>query len=209
MPGAKDGFGAGVARQFSTPVGLLSNGIPGYGRDRSVVCFSRAADDLEPLRGRRIQASGCCQSARDLRDSVVFAGDGVWRQPTSSSSPRIVDYRICWFCAARLLAVAQTSHVLFGAIDHRASFSGGGCKIRHALGETGIRSVHVCDKLVWGTSLIIETVLRAILAWTIPIDQFLIISPIVGYGIYFALFAWTLWFVRSLKAAGRKMEMNS
>lgn len=62
---------------------------------------------------------------------------------------------------------------------------------------------------VWGTSLIFETVLRSILAWTIPIDQFLIISPIIGYGIYFALIGWTFWFVRSLKAAARKIEMNS
>jgi hypothetical protein len=98
-------LGDGIAHQFSTPVDLLSNGIAGYGGDRSVVCYVTS-----------------------------------------------------W---------------------------------------------------VWGTSLICETVLRSILAWSIPIEQFLIISPIIGYGIYFALIGWTFWFVRRLKAAAHTKEMNS
>jgi hypothetical protein len=61
---------------------------------------------------------------------------------------------------------------------------------------------------VWGAALICETILRGTLAWTIPIEQFLIISPIVGYGIYFLLIGWTFWFVRRLKAAAREKEIQ-
>lgn len=47
---------------------------------------------------------------------------------------------------------------------------------------------------VWGAGLTSETILRSWMAWTWPIERFLIVSPIIGYGIYGALFLWTLWY---------------
>jgi hypothetical protein len=61
---------------------------------------------------------------------------------------------------------------------------------------------------VWGTALISEAALRAILAWTIPVDRFLLLSPLISYSIYFALIGWTFWFVRRMKAAAQKRAIN-
>jgi hypothetical protein len=55
--------------------------------------------------------------------------------------------------------------------------------------------------LVWGLGLVLEACVRVGLAWRIPIEQFLIISPIIAYTAYFSLFGWTFWYVRKLKAA--------
>jgi hypothetical protein len=62
---------------------------------------------------------------------------------------------------------------------------------------------------VWGVGLIFETVIRATLAWAIPTGQFLFISPIIGYSVYFSLIGWTFWYVRRLKAAMQKRQVNS
>ena len=62
---------------------------------------------------------------------------------------------------------------------------------------------------VWGVGLIVETVVRATLAWTIPAEEFLLISPIIGYGVYFSLIGWTFWYVRRLKAAAQRLEANA
>jgi hypothetical protein len=55
--------------------------------------------------------------------------------------------------------------------------------------------------LVWGLGLVLEACVRVGLAWRIPIEQFLVISPIIAYAAYFSLFGWTFWYVRRRKAA--------
>jgi hypothetical protein len=62
---------------------------------------------------------------------------------------------------------------------------------------------------VWGIGLIMETIVRATLAWTIPTEEFLIVSPIIGYGVYFSLIGWTFWYARRLKAAAQRLEANA
>jgi hypothetical protein len=57
---------------------------------------------------------------------------------------------------------------------------------------------------VWGVGLVCEAIIRAILAWTIPTERFLLISPIVSYGVYLGLMGWTFWVVHRLKTAQRK-----
>jgi hypothetical protein len=47
---------------------------------------------------------------------------------------------------------------------------------------------------VWGAGLTLETALRAWMAWTWPVERFLVVSPFVGYGLYGALMLWTLWY---------------
>jgi hypothetical protein len=59
----------------------------------------------------------------------------------------------------------------------------------------------------WGTGLACETLLRCWMAWHWPIERVLVISPVVGYGIFGALMVWTFWYRRSLRdLAGRKPE---
>ncbi|MFM0739830.1 hypothetical protein PQQ51_21535 [Paraburkholderia xenovorans] len=53
--------------------------------------------------------------------------------------------------------------------------------------------------LVWGVGLTGETVLRAWMALTWPIERFLVVSPFIGYGIYGALTLWTLWYRKTMR----------
>ncbi|RFU48014.1 VC0807 family protein [Paraburkholderia sp. DHOC27] len=52
---------------------------------------------------------------------------------------------------------------------------------------------------VWGVGLTCETTVRSWMAWTWPIERFLVVSPLVGYGIYGVLLAWTLWYRKTLQ----------
>jgi hypothetical protein len=54
--------------------------------------------------------------------------------------------------------------------------------------------------LVWGVGLTGETMLRAWMAWTWPIERFLAVSPFIGYGIYGALMLWTLRYRKKMRA---------
>jgi hypothetical protein len=54
---------------------------------------------------------------------------------------------------------------------------------------------------VWGAGLVAETALRAVMAWSWPPERFLLVSPWIGYGIYGALTAWTLWYRKRIRLA--------
>jgi hypothetical protein len=52
--------------------------------------------------------------------------------------------------------------------------------------------------LVWGVGLIVENLLRCWMAWRWPIERYLLISPVVGYGIYGGLTIWTVFYRKRL-----------
>lgn len=63
---------------------------------------------------------------------------------------------------------------------------------------------------VWGVGLTGETAIRSWMAWTWPIERFLVVSPFIGYGIYGGLLAWTLWYRKKLRdRAGSDVQANS
>jgi hypothetical protein len=53
---------------------------------------------------------------------------------------------------------------------------------------------------VWGVGLVVENLLRCWMAWTWPIERYLLISPVVGYGIYGGLLIWTVFYRKRLMA---------
>lgn len=53
--------------------------------------------------------------------------------------------------------------------------------------------------LVWGVGLSAETVLRGWLAWHWPIERYLVVSPVISYGIYGGLTLWTVWYRARMK----------
>ncbi|MGI4812755.1 MAG: VC0807 family protein [Janthinobacterium lividum] len=57
--------------------------------------------------------------------------------------------------------------------------------------------------LVWGIGLVGENLLRCWMAWTWPIERFLLVSPVVSYGIYGALTVWTFWYRKRFEARMR------
>ncbi|WP_345813731.1 VC0807 family protein [Paraburkholderia sp. PREW-6R] len=54
--------------------------------------------------------------------------------------------------------------------------------------------------LVWGVGLTAETMLRAWMALTWPVERFLVVSPFIGYGIYGGLTLWTVWYRKTLRS---------
>jgi hypothetical protein len=55
---------------------------------------------------------------------------------------------------------------------------------------------------VWGIGLVSETALRGWMATTWPIERFLVVSPLLGYGLFGALMAWTFWYRTRLRRIG-------
>ena len=49
---------------------------------------------------------------------------------------------------------------------------------------------------VWGVGLLAETVAACILLYSMPMEEFLLVNPVVGYGTIGALVLWSLWAMR-------------
>jgi hypothetical protein len=56
--------------------------------------------------------------------------------------------------------------------------------------------------LVWGCGLVAEAVTASALVFALPITQFLLVSPVVGYGTMGALTLWTAWYARRARRLG-------
>lgn len=56
---------------------------------------------------------------------------------------------------------------------------------------------------IWGVGLIAQTATMCWLAYIWPIGRYLLISPIIGYGIFGVLLIWSLWYLAQNGAAGR------
>ena len=56
--------------------------------------------------------------------------------------------------------------------------------------------------LVWGTALVAEATLAAVLAFVLSVRQYLIVAPILGYGTFSALGLWTMLYGQSQRRKG-------
>ncbi len=55
--------------------------------------------------------------------------------------------------------------------------------------------------VVWGVGLLAQTVAACVLVYSLSIAEYLIVSPILGYGAMGALGLWTVWYVRMQRRA--------
>jgi len=62
--------------------------------------------------------------------------------------------------------------------------------------DAGFKRTMMIMTLVWGFGLLAEMGVGVMLVLTLSIHDYLLASPVVGYGTMGALFAWTFWFVR-------------
>ena len=69
----------------------------------------------------------------------------------------------------------------------------------------GFRFTFYLMTTVWGVGLLVEATVRTILAFRMPIGQFLVVSPIISYGIYFGLLGWSLWYGAQRRKAGERL----
>jgi len=58
----------------------------------------------------------------------------------------------------------------------------------------GVPKVFRVLTAVWGAGLVFQTVVMCWLAWIWPISRYLLLSPVIGYGIFGLLMAWSLWY---------------
>jgi len=164
---------------------------------------------VEHVQFTEVQTPRRCEHPGDLWNPTIIAGNG------HRGSPRILLLReslITGFVGVALLAsmlfprplmfyLAQSTAAQhspeegdrFGLLWEKPGF---------------VRCIYLLT-WIWGTALILETIIRATLAWSIPTEQFLLISPIIGYSLYFSLIGWTFWYVRRLKAATQEPQVNS
>jgi hypothetical protein len=69
----------------------------------------------------------------------------------------------------------------------------------------GFRHTFYLMTVVWGVGLIAQAVLQVILAFALSIEQDLVVSPIVGYGVYLGLFGWSFWYGKRRKERGERL----
>lgn len=65
------------------------------------------------------------------------------------------------------------------------------------------RRAMLVTTLAWAFGLIAESALACALVFLLPIATFLVVSPILGYGVCGGLTAWTFWYVSRRVAAAR------
>jgi hypothetical protein len=56
--------------------------------------------------------------------------------------------------------------------------------------------------LVWGCGLLVQTIVACLLVFRISIRNYLVVSPILGYGMMGGLALWTFWYVKQMKKRG-------
>jgi len=69
----------------------------------------------------------------------------------------------------------------------------------------GFRHTFYLMTAVWGAGLIAQAVLQIILAFVLPIEQDLLVSPILGYGFYLVLFGWSFWYGKKRREIGERL----
>jgi hypothetical protein len=50
-----------------------------------------------------------------------------------------------------------------------------------------------------------STALKFVLAFSLPIAPFRAVAPVLGYGIYFGLLGWSIWFMQKKEKGRRKI----
>jgi len=65
-----------------------------------------------------------------------------------------------------------------------------------------VRRTMMVMTLVWGIGLVAQTALACVLVFQMPIATYLLVSPILGYGVLGALGLWTVWYTRHQKRIG-------
>jgi hypothetical protein len=56
--------------------------------------------------------------------------------------------------------------------------------------------------LVWGFGLLVQTAVACLLVFRMSIPHYLVVSPVIGYGMMGGLALWTFWYVKRMKRRG-------
>ncbi|NML49195.1 hypothetical protein HHL19_02320 [Streptomyces sp. R302] len=73
----------------------------------------------------------------------------------------------------------------------------------------GFRSTMRTMTLVWGVAYAAEALARIALAYTLPTDTMVVVSPVMIYGVLGALGVWTAWFGKRRAAEGARRQAEA
>lgn len=68
----------------------------------------------------------------------------------------------------------------------------------------GFRRTMTLMTLVWGGGLLADVALGVALIYTVSVEDYLLMGPILGYGVIGALVLWTVWYGRRMRRRGEK-----
>ncbi len=68
--------------------------------------------------------------------------------------------------------------------------------------QPGFRRMMTMMTIVWGVGFIVETTIRSVLVFSLPVGRFLIVGPIVGYATIGLLMLWTFLYGRAAEKRG-------
>lgn len=94
------------------------------------------------------------------------------------------------------LAVAQMSRGSGAEANAEAN------KLKSLRDKPQFRRTMMVMTLVWGFGLIFQTLVACVLVFEMSIARYLLVSPIVGYGIIGGLMLWTFWYGNRMKKRG-------
>jgi hypothetical protein len=203
--------GLEIFANFALPYLLYQSAAPRFGEVRALMAAA-APPTLWALaefaRSRRLDAisllslSGIALSllaflggggvrALQLREQIVIAAIGlVFLVSAAIGKPLI--YQLA---RARLGRGSRDKAEAFEALRESPTF------------RRAVRTM----TLAWGASLVGEAALACALVFALPISQYLLVSPILGYAAIGATTAWTFWYARRAirRALAEKGTMGS
>jgi hypothetical protein len=148
---------------------------------------------VEFLRRRRIDAVSVMALAGIALSLVAFAGGG------GVQALQLREALVTGLIGLVFLASAAIGRPLIYYLAHATMTRASPAKAaRFAAirGEADVRRALLAMTLAWGVGLTGECAAAAALTWILPLQQFLIVGPVLGYGVIAALTGWTLWFSR-------------
>jgi hypothetical protein len=74
--------------------------------------------------------------------------------------------------------------------------------------NAGFRRGMTVMTLVWGFGLLASTIVSCILVFTMPIRDYLLVSPFIGYGSMAMLGLWSFWYGRRMERKGKARRAN-
>jgi len=75
--------------------------------------------------------------------------------------------------------------------------------------KPGVPKILRCLTAVWGIGLVAQTATMCWLAYIWPIGRYILISPVIGYGIFGLLMVWSLWYLAQNGQAGKAIFQRS
>ncbi len=192
--------GAEVLFNFVLPYVIYVTLAPRHGDVHALLASSAAPilwSVIEFARHRRIDALSLLVIAGIVLSLLAFFGGGSVRflQLRENLANGVIALVFLGSAAIGRPIIYQLAR----ARERRKSPDGAG-KLEQLRDNQAFRRSMTVMTLVWGFGLLAQTVVACVLVYAMPIADYLVASPILGYGTMGVLGLWTFLYVRRLRA---------